>query len=55
MGNLVEGIIAATGLVAGIMVFLTTLGIGEGPWKNEEYSSPNHPRTIHREGDRIAA
>ena len=55
MGNLVEGIIAAMGLVAGVMVIPTSLGLGEGPWRNEEYSSRNHPRTIHPDGIRMAA
>ncbi len=55
MGNLVEGVIAAMGLVAGVMVFLTSLGIGEGPWRNEEYFPRKYPRTIHPDGERMAA
>lgn len=55
MGNLVEGLIAVMGLVAGVMVFLTSLGCGEGPWRNEEYSSCNQPRTIHPDGEQKAA
>ena len=55
MGNLLEGLIAVMGLVAGAMVFLTSLGIGESSWRNEEYSSHNHPRTIHPDGERMAA
>ena len=55
MGNLIGGMLGAMGLVAGGMVFPTSLGIGESLWRNEEYSSRNHPRTIHPLGIRMAA
>lgn len=55
MGNTIEAMIAMMGFIAGVMVVLTTLWDGESPWRNEEPSLPHAPRTIHPDGERLAA
>lgn len=55
MGNNVEALIAAMGFIAGVMVFLTSLWDGESPCRNEEQSLPHAPKTIHPDGERLAA
>jgi hypothetical protein len=55
MGNLVEALIAGMGLMAGVMVFLTSLEIGESHWRGEEQISQGHPHTIHPDEERMTA
>jgi hypothetical protein len=55
MGNVVEALIAGMGLLAGVMVFLTSLWTEQDSWRDEESTSHNHPRTIHPDGERKAA
>lgn len=55
MGSLVEALIAAMGLMAGVMVILTSLGGGESLRENEEQKSQQAPRTIHPDGECFAA
>ena len=55
MGGLLEGLIAVLGLMAGIMVTITTLVTGETPVSGEISGSLTHPRSIHPNEGRLAA
>ena len=52
MGELMESVVAVMGLVAGLMVTLTTLLQGEAP---EQKESHHGPRTIRPQTERMAA
>ncbi len=55
MGGMIEGVIAIMGLMAGVIVALTALLVGDAPSSSELKGSYRKSRTILPSDERVAA
>lgn len=55
MGGMIEGVIAIMGLMAGVIVALTALLVGDAPSSSELNGSYQKSRTILPSDERVAA
>ncbi len=55
MGGIIEGVLASVGLMAGVIVALTALLVGDGPSSSELKGSYRQSRTILPSDERVAA
>lgn len=55
MGEVLEGILALMGAMAGLMLALTALFTNDSSQSKVEWDEHHRPRTIHSQEDRLAA